>query len=326
MHFDFADVLKAFLRPNLADPEHPDLKRSMVDNQTDYELLERDTSPFISDSLLKYFHPNALGTIYQSGTVLDVLEGAFSDLNAISEDGCSIGGSPSNGDPNKEDLRCAEVKVSPTAYIKRESIEAHATRFCEETVIKGAGTYQATYYKDVHNGAFIYVKTDHEISVSDCKMHLFQITNGCTPASNNPMNWKYEGELTVGTALYKINIAGLATLRYNESDGAPLQKPVFYCAESEKNNVLNFAIESGEFANEANAQELYRKLQACYGVSINDWFIAQNGQPVNLVREWRVGGHVPGPGSITRLGQVLTQMIGYNANCDPEGVGFTDPW
>jgi hypothetical protein len=326
MHCDLADVPKAFLRPNLADPEHPDLKRSIVDNQTDYELLERDTSPFIPDSLLKYFHPNALGTIYQSGTVLDVLEGAFSDLNGISEDGCPIGGSPSNGDPNKEDLRCADVKVSPRAYIKRESMEAHATRFCEETAIKGAGTYQATYDKDVYNGAFIYIQTDHEISVSDCKMHLFQITNGCTPASNNPMNWKYGGELTVGTTLYKINIAGLATLRYTESDGAPLQKPVFYCAESEKNNILRFSVEGGGFANEANAQELYRKLQACYGSSINDWFFAQYGQPVNLGREWRVGGHVPGPGSRACLGQVLTQMIGYNANCDPEGVGFTVPW
>jgi hypothetical protein len=316
MHCGLANVRKAFLRPNLADPEHPDLKRSTVGNQTDYELLERDTSPFIPDSLLKYFHPNALGTIYQSGTVLDVLEDAFSDLKGISEDGCSIGGTPSDGDPNKEDLRCADVKVSPRAYIKRESMEAHATRFCEETVIKGAGTYQA----------FIYIQTDHEISVSDCKMHLFQITNGCTPASNNPMNWKYGGELTVGTTLYKINIAGLATLRYTESDGAPLQKPVFYCAESEKNNILHFSVEGGGFANEANAQELYRKLQACYGSSINDWFFAYYGQPVNLGREWRVGGHVPGPGSRACLGQVLTQMIGYNANCDPEGVGFTVPW
>jgi hypothetical protein len=116
------------------------------------------------------------------------------------------------------------------------------------------------------------------------------------------MNWEYGGELTVGTTLYKINIAGLATLRYTESDGAPLQKPVFYCAESEKDYVLNFAVEGGGIANEANAQELYRKLQACYGVRINDWFIAQNGQPVNLGREWRVGDHVPGPGSRACLG------------------------
>jgi hypothetical protein len=140
------------------------------------------------------------------------------------------------------------------------------------------------------------------------------------------MNWKYGDELIVGTTLYKIKIAGLAILRYTESDSTPLQRRVLYCAESEKNNVLNFAVEGGGFANEVNAQEFYRKLQACYGVSINDWFIAENGQPVNLGRELRVGGHVPDPGSRACLGQVLTQMIGYNANYDPEGLGFPDPW
>jgi hypothetical protein len=204
-------------------------------------------------------------------------------------------------------------------------MDTHATRFYERKINRRIGMYQATYDENVSNGAFIYMKTDHEISVSDRKMHLFQITNGCTPASNKPMDWKYGGELTVGTTLYKINIAGLATSRYTKSDGAPLQKPVFYGAEAEKNNVLNFAVEGGGFANEVNGQELHRKMQACYGVSINDWFIAQNGQPVNLGREWRVGGHVSGPGSRACLRRVLTQMIGYNANCDPGGVGFTDP-
>jgi hypothetical protein len=111
-------------------------------------------------------------------------------------------------------------------------METHVARFCEGKIIKRVGTYQATYDENVCNGASIYMKIDHEITISECKMHVFQITDGCTPALNSPMNWKYGGELTVGTILYKINITGLATLCYTESDGAPLQKPVFYFAQN----------------------------------------------------------------------------------------------
>lgn len=312
---------KAFLRPSglrfAVDTD--DLKRRGEDNTTEILLAERGLSRRLPDSILQNFHPNDLGASYQAQTVLASVFTAYEVMQKVgAEDSCSASDAPPNNtppsEPQKEDLRCADVNLSPKSYIRRESMEEHATRFCDEQKITKAGTYEAYYDGESYNGAIIRVETDQTISAADCKYRLFQITNGCVPAKNNPMNWKYGGELTVGKSLYKINIIGLANGRWTGPDNSPLQKPLYTCRYMKAPNEKVFQIEGAGFANAPQAKELRDQLEKCYGKPAQI-SVFQQGRISEKGMEWFVSGLGPYDKKEC-VTQVLSDLVGYEAKCE----------
>lgn len=128
----------------------------------------------------------------------------------------------------KEEVACYDPGKGsanpPSCYIARDAMISHAEAFCDE--VKGLETAKLTkgYAQDTYDGAVLQIDSDKKISKEECVMRFGHFIDGCVPNANNPMNWKYGGELRFDGTLYKANVDGGRSCKKQVNEGdAPRQ-------------------------------------------------------------------------------------------------------
>ncbi|KAF2735138.1 SGNH hydrolase [Polyplosphaeria fusca] len=294
----------AFIRPDLG--ERGDLRRSAAAldpyyNQTAMDEWKRDTAGIIPDSVLRNFHPNELGTFYQASSALSEISKGWMEYNGINEaDDSQVCLLPSNPEPEptpepQEDLRCTDPKMSKSAYISRDGMVGHVDKFCSEEVDgKERPDVEKKYQEDTYNGALLKIKSPHTISKDECKKRFMSIVDGCVPAENNKMNWKYGGDNSYDGTEYKINIAGSrSTNRRTEDDGGPMLSVKGKCDSFYQLVRDEFWIYGSGFMDGDWGNELLNQMSNCIGSRVTDWTFEYYDKPDKDGMEWKAFGHTP---------------------------------
>ncbi|KAK2761656.1 hypothetical protein FQN54_001484 [Arachnomyces sp. PD_36] len=200
-----------------------------------------------------------------------------------------------------EELRCTGPDVSPTAYISQEAMQRHADTFClSVTLPLGLAVRPDTgmeFETDTYDGAYLSLKSEGLVSLDGCKKNFYQIINGCVPAANNPMNWKFGGEYEVSGALYKINIAGPAVDRRTEADGGPMHNVYAICQGGKGHFSDAFNIRGAGWENSNYGETLITKLRECMGSNPTSWEFHYFDNPGVHGLEWSATG-------LTTIGQM----------------------
>jgi hypothetical protein len=178
---------------------------------------------------------------------------------------------PSTPPPKpKEDTLCYDPgkgSANPAScYIARDAMISHAAAFCREVGGLDTGKLTKGYAQDTYSGAVLLIESSKKISNDECVMRFGHIIDGCVPSSNNPMNWKYGGELRFDGTLYKINVdGGRSCHRQVNKDDAPMQSVAAKCDSFYQAIRDEFWIYGSGFLGDNFGKTLYDQMSSCIG-------------------------------------------------------------
>lgn len=159
----------------------------------------------LPDEIMRNFHPTELGTSMQASTALDyvALHKAKTDgtNNEDHADACDWT-PPDLPKPPEDKLMCSDPNdpLSTDRWTTRNGYIAAVEQFC--TDIDGTTTGAVKTYKDnTYDGTKFVLwapgvpvgTTIAPMTKDKCMDKLGRVVDGCVPAPNNPMNWKYGG-------------------------------------------------------------------------------------------------------------------------------------
>lgn len=123
---------------------------------------------------------------------------------------------------------------------------------------------------------------------------MARIIDGCVPASNNPMNWKYGGENNRDGTVFKINVdGGRSCQRKVNGDGSPLQSVIAKCDSFYQALRDEFWIYGAGFLEDGFGKTLFDQMSHCIGSPVSDWTFEYYDKPDADGMEWKAFGHTP---------------------------------
>ncbi|CAI6311862.1 unnamed protein product [Periconia digitata] len=185
----------------------------------------------------------------------------------------------------------SEPKAPPGCYIAQSAMASHVADFCDQVGGLDIANLEKGYATDTYNGAQLRISSTKKVSKEDCASRMGEIVNGCTPAANNPMNWKYGGENSQDETLFKISIdSGRSCQRKANQDGSPLQAVTAKCDSFYQAIRDEFWIYGAGFLGDDFGKELRDQMSHCTG-RVVDWTFEYYEKPDADGYEWKAFGH-----------------------------------
>ncbi|KAF2728813.1 hypothetical protein EJ04DRAFT_569167 [Polyplosphaeria fusca] len=164
--------------------------------------------------------------------------------------------------PEREDLACTDVSQHAGAYVSAQAMQDSVNDFCDKEINGGApGDYSKEYLADTYDSVRVSLKNSAQISSDACKQRMTRIVNDCVPASNNPLNWKYGGDLNRDDSHYTVFVRD------------------------------EFWIYGAGFLGSSEGVELRDQMRNCAGPGLSDWSFEYYDKPDADGMEWKAFGH-----------------------------------
>jgi hypothetical protein len=153
-----------------------------------------------------------------------------------------------------------------SCYIARDAMISHADAFCGEVDGLDTAKLSRGYAQDTYDGATLQIDSDKKINKTECVMRFGHIIDGCVPNANNPMNWKYGGDLKFDGTHYTVNVDGGRSCHRQVNEGdAPLQSVAAKCDSFYQFIRDEFWIYGAGFLGDNFGKTLFEQMSSCIG-------------------------------------------------------------
>ncbi|PSN64089.1 hypothetical protein BS50DRAFT_576707 [Corynespora cassiicola Philippines] len=175
-------------------------------------------------------------------------------------------------------------------------MQQHMEDFCIAHPLNEAPDIEETFADDTYDGAWFSVKGEVGMNGDTCRKIFSQIIHGCVPNEDNPMNWKYGGEVKHvvdgKSTTYRINIAGPAVNRFTEGDDgkSPMSLSSVNCIMGGVAIRDLFSIRGRGWENGNYGEQLIRRIRECMKSNPTNWVFEYYDPPLEDGSEWVANG------------------------------------